>query len=306
MKKILLGLVLLLVVALAAVYLFIPGRIKMKASISINAALPGVNRVLANDSNWNKWWPGTTSFTYKEQVYTIRGRILNAFDIVIHNNQDSLYGRIDLVIAKVDTTTIVWNAEQVSSTNPFKRFAEYRLAASTKKNMQAILNSMKAYLEKTENIYGFNINETKVIDSVLISTRRSFDHQPAVQDVDAMIQSLKKYIAQNRSLEKNLPMLNVHQVDSSHYEVMTAIPVDRQLPSTSEFVSKFLLKGGNILEAQIQGGPHTIENALKEFENYRSDYNYASPAIPYQLLVTDRMKEQDTAKWVTKLYYPVL
>ena len=100
-------------------------------------------------------------------------------------------------------------------------------------------------------------------------------------------------------------MLNVLKFDNSHFEVMTAIPVDKALPETSEFAPKFLLKGGHILEAQIQGGPYTIENSLKEFENYRADYKFTSPAIPYQLLVTDRVKETDTTKWITRLYYPV-
>ena len=40
MKKILIRLILLLVFALAAVYLFIPGKIKIEAAISLNAALP--------------------------------------------------------------------------------------------------------------------------------------------------------------------------------------------------------------------------------------------------------------------------
>jgi hypothetical protein len=139
----------------------------------------------------------------------------------------------------------------------------------------------------------------------LISTRRVLDHQPTVKDIDDMIQSLKKYITENNAVEQNFPMLNVLRVDSSRYEVMTAIPVDRKLPLTNDFAPKFLLKGGNILEAKITGGLYTIEAAFKEFDNYRSDYKYSAPAIPYQLLVTDRSKEPDTAKWITKIYYPI-
>jgi hypothetical protein len=201
--------------------------------------------------------------------------------------------------------TILWNAEELSSHNPFRRFIQYRHAKKTEKNMNAILQSMKAFLQKKENIYGFDIKETLVKDSVLISTRRKFDHYPNAQEVDTMIQRLKKHIIQNNAIEKNLPMLNVLKFDSFHYEAMTAIPVDKELPKTSEFAPKYLLKGGYILEAQVQGGPFTIENSLKEFENYRSDYKLTAPAIPYQSLVTDRVKEADTTKWITRLYYPV-
>jgi len=290
---------------LAAVYLFIPAKIKIEAIVSLNAAVPGVLRTLENDSTWKRWWPGETPFAYNNQSYFIRGNVFNVFDLTIHTDKDTINSRIELVFIKADAMTIWWNAEQVSSNNPFKRFAQYRHAKQTEENMKAILQSMKTFHQKTENIYGFDVKEILVKDSVLISTRRSFDHYPDAQEVGDMIQSLKKYIALNDAIEKNLPMLNVVKFGSAHYEAMTAIPVDRALPITKEFAPKFLLKGGNILEAQIQGGPYTIENCLKELENYRADYKFTSPALPYQLLVTDRAKEADTTKWITRLYYPV-
>ena len=305
MKKIWIALVLLLIFALASVYVFIPGKIKIEATIPLRAAFPGVSRTLIDENNWKKWWPGDTPFSYNKQTYSIREKIFSVFDIDIYSANDTINSRLELVLIKNDTMTISWHAEQVNSSNPFIRFSRYRHAKATEKHMHEILQSMKAFLEKTKNIYGVEINRTLVKDSVLISTRRSFEHYPNVQEIDAMIQDLRKYIVQNNAIEKNSPMLNVLRIDSSHYEAMSAIPVDKALPATNEFAPKFLLKGGNILEAQVQGGLTTIENGLKELENYRSDYRFTSPAIPYQLLVTDRMKETDTTKWITKLYYPV-
>ena len=305
MKKILITLVLLLVLVLAAVYLFIPGKIKIETSISLNAALPGVSRSLMDENNWKKWWPGESVFNYNKQTYSIRSKISSVLNIDIYSGKDTVTSRLVLVPIENDTMTIGWHAELMTSSNPFTRFSQYRHAKATKKNMNKILQSMKAFLEKTKNIYGFEIKETLVTDSVLISVRRSFEHYPNVQEIDAMIQDLKKYIVLNNAIEKNSPMLNVLKLDSSHYEAMSAIPVDKALPRTNEFAPKFLLKGGNVLEAQVQGGPTTIENGLQEIEKFRSDYKYTSPAIPYQLLVTDRLKETDTTKWTTKLYYPV-
>jgi len=305
MKKILIPAVLLIVFALAAVYLFIPAKIKIEATISLNAALPAVSRSLFNDNTWKRWWPAETPFYYNKQTYSIRSKISSVFDIDIYAAADTIHSRLELIPVKNDMMTIDWHTEQVTSSNPFLRFSQYRQAKATQKNMNEILQSMKAFLEKTENIYGFEIKKTVVTDSVLISMRRSFAHYPSVQEIGAMIQELKKYIVQNNGIEKNSPMLNVLKLDSSHYEAMSAIPVDKALPRTHEFAPKFLLKGGNILEATVQGGPGTIENGLQEIENYRSDHRYTSPAIPFQLLLTDRLQEPDTAKWITKLYYPV-
>jgi len=305
MKKVLIGLGLSIAFLLAAVYLFIPRKIKIEAALPLNAALPGVFRTLINDSTWRKWWPGETPFAYNKQAYSIKGKFFNVFDIDIYSDKDTINSRMELVLVNANTMTILWNAEQVSSNDPFKRFKRHRHAKQTEKNMNAILQSLKTFLQKKENIYGVDIKKTLVIDSVLISTRRQFDHYPTVQEVDSMIQSLKKYIIQNNAIEKNSPMLNVFELGNSRYEAMTAIPVDKALPKTNEFAPKFLLKGGNILEAEIQGGAYTIEKGLKELENYRADYKFDSPAIPYQLLVTNRAKEPDTTKWITKIYYPI-
>jgi len=305
MKKILISLVLLLVLALAAVYLFIPKKIKIEASLPLNAALSGVYRTLINDSIWKKWWPGETPFAYKKQTYSIKGKFFNVFDIAIYSDKDTINSRMELVLIEANTMTILWNAEQISSNDPFKRFEQYRHAKQTEKNINEILQSLKTFLQKKENIYGIDIKKTLVKDSALITTRRQFDHYPDVQEVDSMIRSLKKYIIQNNAIEKNSPMLNVFKLSNSRYEAMTAIPVDKALPKTNEFAPKFLLKGGNILEAEIQGGSYRIEKGLKELENYRADYKFDSPAIPYQLLVTNRAKEPDTTKWITKIYYPI-
>jgi hypothetical protein len=66
-----------------------------------------------------------------------------------------------------------------------------------------------------------------------------------------------------------------------------------------------VLKGGNTLEAEFKGGPEATLKAFELFDTYKNDMGYTAPAIPYQLLVTDRAKEADTTKWVTKFYYPV-
>jgi hypothetical protein len=306
MKKTLIALVLLAMFALAGMYLFIPGKIELKTSVTLNAAQAGVYRTLLSDSSWSKWWPGEIPFYYNKQTYSVSGKIFNSFDIDIAQNTDTLNSRMDLILTTIDSVAIAWYGQQVTSRNPFKRMAEYRAAKATEKNIKTILQKMKTFFERQENVYGFKVKKTIVSDSVLISTRRNFDHHPTVEDIYAMIQRLRRYIVQNKAIEKNLPMLNVQKVDSSHYQAMTAIAVDRWLPQTNEFVPKLLLKGGTILETEIKGGEHTIENAFKEFENYRLDYRYTSPAIPYQLMITDRMTERDTTKWITKLYYPVL
>ena len=306
MKKMIIGIALTVSVLVFSMYLFIPGKPQINEFVTVKAAMPGVARVLSNDSNWHKWWPGDTAFNFNGKTYFVKAHHLNAFDIAITKRGDSLESRITLVFLDDDSMSVNWHAGLENNSGLFKRISQYRKAKEIGKDLNTILISLKKFAERTENIYGIRVTKTKVADSVLISTNRSFTRKPGIHEIDRMIQDLRNYIMQNGAKEKNLPMLNIKQIDGSDYEVMTAIPVDRELPTTNQFVSKFMLRGGNILEAEIKGGPYAIENAFNTLELYRADHNYTSPAIPFQMLVTDRPRETDTTKWITKLYYPIL
>ena len=85
---------------------------------------------------------------------------------------------------------------------------------------------------------------------------------------------------------------------------MTAIPVNKYIPTNKNFLFKRMVPG-KILVTEVIGGVNTTANALKELELYITDRHLQSPAIPFESLVTDRSKQPDTSKWVTKVYYPI-
>lgn len=305
MKKILLLLVLALTLAVGAVYIFIPGTVQVSAATPVKAALPGVYRIMSEDGNWKKWWPADQLLQLNDRRYKIEGHIFNAFDISVIENNDSVNSRIDLAFITPDSLTLGWSAIINTGLNPFKRWKASNRTKQLEKDFSAILSSIKNHMEKTENIYGFPVRATTVVDSILISAKKEFTKKPGVTEIENLVGQLRQYISLNGAKTTNFPMLNVLAADENHYEVMVAIPVDRRLPATKDFAPKYMLAGGNILEAEVKGGPYTIEKAFGEFENFRSDHKFTSPAIPFQLMVTDRAKETDTAKWVTRLYYPI-
>lgn len=306
MKKLIIGIVLAATFLILSLYVFIPGKVKINESVIVNVPLPAMSRLLSGGVNWAKWWPGDPGLGFNKNRFLVRAHNPTAFAILISMPNDSLETRLLLSFITNDSILINWQTDaRETSSNPIQRYARYRETKNIQNDIHRILTSLKTFAENPENIYGIRINKTFVTDALLISTRRSFDHKPGVHEIDSMIRKLKGYIAQNGAIEKNLPMLNIMKIDNAHFEAMTAISVDRELPATKEFLPKYMLRGGNILEVEVKGGPYTIERSFNELENYRSDYKYMSPAIPFQLLVTDRAKEIDTAKWVTKLYYPI-
>jgi len=120
-----------------------------------------------------------------------------------------------------------------------------------------------------------------------------------------MIGQLKTYIKQQNAQETGFPMVNVLALDKTQVQTMVAIPVNKQLAETTVFSWKKMV-AGKILIGEVKGGTERTKQAFDEMHNYVTDYHLTSPAIPFISLVTDRMIEKDSTKWISKVYYPVM
>ena len=167
-----------------------------------------------------------------------------------------------------------------------------------------LLQQLISFAEDRKNIYGVDITDGRIPDSLFISTRKTFDHHPSEAEIYELIDQLVVYANANNAKQVNPPMMHVEQLDSSHFEIMVALPIDKVINNEGNFLFKQMVKG-NTLIAEVRGGRATINNGLKALEQFKSDYQFTSPAISFELMITDRRAERDTAKWVTRLYYPI-
>ena len=280
-------------------------KIKISATDNSSMKINAATRYLLQEENWRKWWPGGNVFHYGDIDFILSVKKLNSFEMHLVYKKDTIPGILQIIPLNNESTAFLWSCEIASSNNPLSRWMQYFNARHIKKCLDILIDNLKNYIDLDENVYGFKVLKTKVADSVLISTRSSFKGYPDDEKIAKLVQKLKEYIKKQKAVEKNYPMLNVHQLATYEYEAMVAIPTDRLLPATIDFAPKLVLKGGNVLEAEFKGGPSATKKGFEEFENYKLDYHYTSPAIPYQLMITDRTKEKDSTKWVTKFCYPI-
>lgn len=306
MKKLSALILFFVVVAVAASYIFIPSTIKISSIATVTANSNAVHRILMNDETWAMWWPYKNESQLQKINFKLSKKMLNSFEIILYDGNDSVVSLLQFVPVNLDTLNLSWSCELQTRGNPINRFSNYYDAVTTKKKLDFLIDSLCVFIADQKNIYGFNVKKATVTDSVLISTRKQFDHYPNEFETDEMIKKLSTHIATNNAKVMNYPMLHIKQEDETHFEAMVAIATDSKLPDNKEFKSKMLLMGGNLLESEITGGHATIRKAFEEYEQFIKDYRKTSPAIPYQLIITDRTKEKDTAKWITRLYYPII
>lgn len=309
MKKWIIIVCLFLLVIATILYFLIPANKNTGYKVMVNCTESGASRKIINKENWQLWWPGQkindTLYTYQSRTYKIDKILLNGIQTTIFNNKDSVKAVLQVLFYGNDSTQFQWMFNNINySANPLIRFKQYFAVRKCSKNIVLLLENMKKYFDNPENIYGLKITRQRVAEASMISLKDTFQQYPSTQEIYGMIQSVKGYIQKKGGEESGHPMLHVEKEGPAIFEVMVAVPTKKDLPSEGQFELKHMHLGF-ILTADVKGGAYSIVKGEEELTNYFRDYKKNSPAISFQSLVTDRLTETDSTKWVTRLYYPV-
>ena len=315
MKKWIIGFLILVLGLFICVYTIIPNIVSSQNSVSIQTNAQAFSRIILDDKSWGKWWPGEVKIDSKNGLprlsfngytYTIVEKKFNSIVLSIEGKRNSTRTLLNFIPVSQDSVHLIWLAQSTTSTKPLKRLQLYFKSKDLNNDMDTILVKMQSFFSRPQNIYGTQIQSTLVSDSLLVSTFASSKGYPSTEFIYGLIGQLKNYIADQSAKETGNPMLHITTADSTNYLTRVAIPVERRLKPSGNISYKWMMGGGQILVTEVKGGPAAIHKAFQQMENYVRDHNRTAPAIPFQSLVTDRMQQKDTSKWVTKIYYPVM
>ncbi|MDQ6610106.1 MAG: hypothetical protein M3Y85_09835 [Bacteroidota bacterium] len=314
MKKWILFILILIIVATGLLYFFIPTSVLILQSSVIPVNAKGFSRTIVDEKKWNQWWPGeilhndagTAHFRYKGNTYTIIEKRMSSVIVGVKDGNDSFRTELLFIPVTPDSVVLNWEGSATSSILPVNRLRLYYKGKNLNKDLKAILQHIQEFYEKEENIYGLTIKKDLVVDSTLISTAATSRGYPTIEFIYGLIDKLKIYAERNGAKQTGLPMLNINTADGIVYDTRVAMPVDKRLKDSGSIAYRWMLGGGNILMTEVKGGPYTIKQAFAEMENYVHDFQRTAPAIPFQSLITDRRKEPDTSRWITRLFWPVM
>ncbi|TMI90723.1 MAG: GyrI-like domain-containing protein [Bacteroidetes bacterium] len=314
MKRIIVAIGILLTLLIASIYIFIPQKLKISSAIKYEVNGEGLFRFLLADSNWGKWWPGKISttqdskkiFSYSEYDYSIKEVLYHSLELTLSKNQNAYKSLLKIISFEKDSTVIEIGSELTSGSDPINRIQNYFSAKKLKSSFDDLLSALKDHTKNIHDLYGYDIKNEKVQMQFLLSTSKVFSHYPTTEDIYSLVNIIRDYIKTTDGKEEFSPMLNIESKDSINYYVRVGVPVNKNLPGKENISLKQMVKNGNILVAEVKGDQKTINEAIKQIEQYIIDYQRSNIAIPFQSLITDRSKEPDSTKWITKIYYPVV
>jgi hypothetical protein len=314
MRKWIIGLLVAVVIINAGVYALIPAKLVVAEVVPVSANPFTAFRCLTSAGTVQDWLKkeqasikasgkNSVTVTSDDYIFTLAPQMYNV--VAVDMGKENVSSYISILALAKDSSLVEWKTELPASNNVFKRIHNYWQAKSLKTNMASVLDQYADFIQNSELVYGVKIQHETVKDTMLVTTKMFLPDYPTPQEYYNMIQRLQQHIVQHGAQEANFPMLNIKPDGSGRFETTVAIPVNKIVPSAGEILFKRMIPG-NILITEVAGGKHTIESGFRHIENYITENRLTSPAIPFQSLVTNRLAESDTAKWVTRLYYPVI
>ena len=285
-----------------------PGVIAVLKSDAVEINPAAALRVIADTSTWVKWWPGLDKPEKGIYVFdSVRFGPPQLYYNEVRLNTDfagmKTQSHLFIIPAGTDSVMLNWTDSFPAGGSLLNRWKVRRQADVRSEQLARILHSLRSYLNDPVHVYGFRIIHEISRDSTLISTTFSTQDSPATTLVYGKLDGLKAYIAANKAEIVNYPMIRVDGKPGA-YRTMLAYPVNKALPDSAEYKFKRFLPW-KMLSAEVHGPEPNVRNSYRQFYQYVQDYNIPVMANGFAFLVTDRRKEPDSTKWVTRLSVPI-
>jgi len=306
MKKGLIGIGVLIVLLLVAVYAAIPSTLNIVVVLPVRCNVDAVDRSLRDTGKSIHWWDKDEATGTRCRVTGLHRRMLDlTIDAGKISGARALPSRLTVFpIVQIDSCLLQWELSLSSGLNPVRRINRYLAAKDLAADMRETLSRIVARLEDQRQVYGMVITEGNTLDSALVSTEQIFDRYPSDSAVYRLVGKLQQFVARRGSHVTGFPMLNVmNQVDGK-FKAEVGLPIDGYVDGEGDIRWRRLIRVV-FLEADVHGGDSTVKAAIGQMADYIGDYHRTIMAIPYESLITDRMKERDTTKWLTRLYVPI-
>ncbi len=298
MRKIALSILAILVLSLVAIYLIIPNQIIIKGKQVVYQPATSLSRGIMQTAKWAEWLPKDIEIkvisslvaTIQTELNVDQIQVPVVFSIEDAQNKSSTIGY----------ETIMDNHQW----SPITRIQYFIFAKKIENKLDRIIEAAGAHYNYSKSIYGFEIVETVVKDSSLITLDQTLNDTPSLVQIYQMVHQLEQHILVQNGKAKAAPMVNITKVAEGEVYTQVAIPLVKDIPIQSPFVIKKMVLG-NLLSVTVQGDQTKVNQALEATKQYINDKQKSSPAIPFVIYNTNRLSEKDPSKWQSTINYPV-
>ena len=311
MKYVKITVAVIIIGALGYIYLYIPTTLKISTFKVANAYEMTVTRVINDSTLLNK---SMSTFIDNSQhkiiangiTFIIKPALSNIVEIEIASKNIKTKSFLTANDVTKETTALNWFLEFRTNWNPIQRIKDYQEALAIKNATTLLLNNISAFVEQPKNIYGFDIKEVTLQDTVLITSKFISKQHPTNDQIYKEAAALNSYLSGFQKKPLNNPMVTILENPTNDFTVMVGISINGEIPETSNFRIKKMPVNGKMFVGEITGGTTTILKSYDALKTFLLDSKRPSPAVPFELLINNRKQVSDSSQWKTRIYYPVM
>ena len=280
MKK---GLYILIPVLLFLIVSYLlPSEKPTTETVTVPMPVDAVTRVISNQKDWVKWFPGNqqndSTYSYYESPITIHKVLMNGFKATMINKGMEVDIDFSFIADHNAKTSFTLKTVMKLSYNPLLRFKQFLSLNSVENDSKRLLYQIQDYFSDVSKVYGYPIQMQKVPNSSYVSTKQTYDHEPTTDEIYALLDEVNDFIAGVEVKIVNYPILNGYTEDSTNYTAMVAVATERDIPSSGKFMLKNMMLG-NIVVCEVTGDKTVIQKCNEAVKNYVQDHRKTSPAI---------------------------
>jgi effector-binding domain-containing protein len=329
-KKILAGL-LGLIVVLIIVGFFLPSRIELTRSITIDAPAEYAFEEVDNLDRWNNWsyWNTldtamTLSYGDKRSgpgsYYAWQSEEMGNGKLTITESVPFKVIKADLDFMENGTAKSWYNFEPEGEStkmtmgfssdfgnNPFMRWMGATIFPSEmNKAYDYSLAKIKTIAEAKPK-FSVSIKEEEVKPFYYVGIRKTIDAKDESvlsEEMEKLFSTLYNDLEKAKVKIEGYPLSIYHSYSESTMDATCAVPVDEKakLPKKYERLKR---EAGRAAVAVHKGNYNTLPNTYSQLDQYIRYKGYNVVGTPMEVYVTDPTVEKDTSKWITNVYYPI-
>lgn len=307
MKKAIIALVLLIAIG------FIP--IQQHSSVNIRSNYFDVCQQLIQADNWKKWEPEISAnagylihtqnsgnaFLIKTPgpAFKVTNTSANTFKVMVTRNhmEHHYFYTVAPGIKNNDATVVI-----DTKINIFKW-----LIAQVQSSVQpdAMILSLKSFMENAKLYYGFTINEKEVAQSYFAVKKETISLKNKFTEISKAVTDLNTFITQNN-------IKAIQPVTGSYYpykpdslQMLVGIPVNKQVNATGN-IRLMRMPGGKVIVGDYTGKYNERQKIYAAMEKYIRDHSLQKQIPPFERYLNNKTPSADTDVVNMQVNFPVL
>ncbi len=321
---------LVLIVLIFAVSAFLPSKVKVERQISIKAdrmlVYDQVN-ILKNWGNWSPWhridsaivltfsgpesgkgaafaWSSKHKQVGNGKLTTLSTTPSDTIKMEVDFGENGKMEADFIFVQSADSVIVTWEMDMDLGWNPIAKFFGLAMDKIIGPDFERGLRDLKTLTESAPHSSEMKIEQVSIQSQKYLFKHVTCPASEIGKELASAYTEIGELMQKNSLQLSKSPFAMYYEYQPTKFVFDACIFVDKDV-KTAGNVKLSEMKAGNAVVAHYYGAYEKTGGVYQIVTKWLKDNNKKSNGAAWEEYVTDPRAEKDTAKWLTKIYFPI-